>query len=213
MTSHDEPVQHRAPGRRLTGERWEHRALNLLEWPANLGLVNVVWFLFSLPVVTWFTASVALIHSLERWLQAGDGRIASNFWGSWKRQWRRTLPIGVVSTAVLAILLANAIFLVTREVPAALFLLPPTIVLLASWLMLHLALIPVIALFPELPVRTWLREAAVLAIRHPLTSVVNATLTTALVYAVVWLPTLVPFVSAAPIGFLAMRTVARHLEA
>jgi len=205
-------VAHRSPGRRLTGRRWEHRALNWLEWPANLGVGNVLWFVFSLPVVTWLTAAVAMTHALERWLGAGDGRVMHNFWEGWKLHWRRTLPIGVVSTVVLAILLLNALFLATRDDRSALVLLPPTLVLLAAWLMFHLALIPVIALFPALPPRTWLREAAVLAIRHPLTSLINASLAAALVAALVWLPTLVPFVSAAPVGFVALRTVERHLE-
>lgn len=134
-------------------------------------LLHGAWLLCALPVVTWLSASVAMVHSLNRWIMHGDDRIFHNFGRGWCRHWRRTLPAGATSALVFVLLIANLMFLVTRDSAAALVLLMGTVAMLVMWAILNLALVPVIVLFPDLSTRRWLRESFVMAFRRPLSMI------------------------------------------
>lgn len=129
--------------------------------------MHVAWVVCALPVVTWLGASAAMVHSLDRWVMYGDGRFLHNFGCGWRRHWRRTVPVGAASGLVGALLLANLLFLMTRDSPSAVVLLMGTIGLMLMWAILNLSLVPVIVLFPRLSTRRWLRESFVMAFRRP----------------------------------------------
>lgn len=144
-----------------------HRVRACLTRSAGLVGLHAVWLLCALPVVTWMTSSAAMVHSLDRWLRCGDERLLSNFRCGWRAHVRRTAPLGAVSGLVLALLLINLLFLMTRNSALAVVVLIPTVGLLLMWAVLHVSLVPVIALFPDLTPRAWLRESFVMAFRHP----------------------------------------------
>lgn len=143
------------------------RARAYLARSAGLVALHAVWLLCALPVVTWMTSSAAMVHSLDRWLRCGDDRLLLNFRRGWRAHVRRTAPLGAVSSLVLALLLVNLLFLMTRTSAPAVVLLIPTIGLLLMWAVLNVSLVPVVALFPDLSTRAWLREGFVMAFRHP----------------------------------------------
>lgn len=170
------------------------------------------WLLCSLPVVTWLCSSVAMVHSLDRWITYGDDRLVQNFRRGWLRHWRHTVPVGTASALVFAVLLANLLFLMTRDSEAAVVLLIGTLGLMLIWAMLNLSLVTVIALFPGLPARRCVRESFVLAFRRPLSliSVVVGSLVASAVLYQLFMPLVV--LSAGLAGFLGLRFCYRGLE-
>ncbi|WP_219419239.1 DUF624 domain-containing protein [Pseudonocardia nigra] len=143
----------------------------LLARVAALVLLHGAWVLCAVPVVTWLTASTAMAHSLNRWVMYGDDRFLHNFGSQWRRHWRRTLPVGAISALVLVLLLANLLFLMSRDSAPAVLLLMGTIGLMLVWAMLNISLVPVLALFPRLAIRSCLRETFVMTFRHPFSTI------------------------------------------
>ena len=195
----------------MPGQPWAQRLLRWLEYPANLAFANVLWFVFTLPVITWLPATVALLHSLDRWVRADDDRVFRNFIAGWRRHWRRGLLLGLASTATAAVLGANALFLSTRDGTVPIVLLGGTAALAAGWLLLHLWLLPLMVLRPELSVRDWLAASLVLLGRNLLLSAVLAAFAVLSAGVFAALPTLLPFYGASVLGFLALRTAHRAL--
>lgn len=142
-----------------------------LEHAVGVVLLHGAWLLCAFPVVTWLGSSVAMVHSLDRWIMHGDDRFLHNFWYGWRLHWRRTLPIGAASGLVFALMLANLLFLMTRDSAPAVVLLMGTIGLMLMWAIVNLAFVPVIVLFPQLSTRRCLRESFVMAFRHPLSMI------------------------------------------
>ena len=197
----------------MAREPWQTRVLELLEHPVNLMIANLVWFALVLPIVTWLPATVALAYSLDRWFRDGDDRMIHNILVGWRLQWRRTLPLGVVSGLAVAVLAANGLFLSTRAPGVATVLLGGTGALGLMWLALHLWLVPVAALHPDLPVTRWVAESAALAVANPLTTVVLITFTVLLVAVLAAFWTFVPFFSAGLVAGLGVWAVRRTADA
>ncbi|MFA9432635.1 DUF624 domain-containing protein [Egicoccus sp. AB-alg2] len=193
----------------MKGERWETRVLGWLEHPVNLVLANLVWFVLVLPVVTWFAAAVALAHSVDAWFRHGDDRMVRNALAGWRLTWRRTLPFGVVSGAVGAVLAVNALFLSTRPAGVATVLLGGTGGLGLLWLGLHLWLVPLLGRHPDLSLRAALAMAANAAIRFAPLTLLMVVFTVLLAAVLVAFWTFVPFLSAALVVALALRALDR----
>lgn len=148
----------------LVVPRW--RAGAVRTW--QLVIVHVAWLLCAVPGVTWLGASAAMAYSWDRSAMHGDERFLHHFWSAWRGQWRRTLPLGVTSALVGALLVANMLFLMTQDSAPAAVLFLGTLTLLLLWAMVNLVLVGVVALFPDLAPRHALRESCLLALRHPL---------------------------------------------
>ncbi len=187
------------------------RLRKLAGYPLTLLAANLAWMVFSLPVVTWFAAGVALVHALDRRFEEDGRGVLSGFWEGWRRTWRRTLPLGLASTVAALILLLNAGFLLGQDSPAAFLLLAGTVPLALVWLFWHVSLIPVVALFPHLTTRQWLRDSFALSFQHPgamLAVLAAAVLAAGAVLAV---PALLPLCGASLPALLALKLCRHHL--
>jgi uncharacterized membrane protein YesL len=180
----------------MTREPLPTRGLGWPEHPVNVMFANLAWFVLVLPLVTWLPATVALAHALDRWFRDHDDRMVRNVLAGWRLHWRRTLPLGLASTAALLVLAVNAIFLSTRPAGVATLLLGGTGGIGIVWLALHLWLVPVIARNPDLPVTRWLAESAALAVGHPLSTLLLLVFSVLLGAVLVGFWTFVPFLSA-----------------
>jgi hypothetical protein len=120
--------------------RLEQQVLRGLEYVAYPALAGAAYTLLCLGVVTWLPALAALAHTLHRWRTDGDGRcftgVFAAFGGYWTALWRHSLA----STAVLAVVVANVVFLAGKwPRPVAAALLMVQLGLLAAATVYHLA--------------------------------------------------------------------------
>lgn len=140
----------------------------------RVALLVGVTALASLPVATWLTAAAALSHSLQRWRE-GDPAVLHTFVQGWRRDWRRTLPAGVVSALVAVALVAELTFLLAQRSPSAVLLAAGTLTLCVVWAAGHLLLVPVLVLEPQLRIRRAVVLALALAFRRPPTTLAVVT--------------------------------------
>lgn len=196
------------------GPGWEGAALRWLAYPANLAFAGIAGFVIALGVVTWLCAAVALVRALQRWLEDDLDTVFTTTFRELAATWRRTLPLSIAATVVVALVVADVVFLVTRSSPWAVLLLAALVPLAALGALMVAHLPAAAALARDGSARQWLRLALGLVVTAPARSA------GVLVVLVTWvalctvLPTLVPVLGLSVPGLAALvaarRTVERH---
>ncbi|MCK9793920.1 DUF624 domain-containing protein [Isoptericola sp. 4D.3] len=148
-----------APARQDRSRRWSQTFLGWLEWLAHPVAAGAAFAILCLGVVTWLPALAAVGHTLRGWRTDGDGRSFTGVFRAFRAYWRPLLGHGVASTAGLALLVADVVFLVGRSGPAAVVLVMLAIGLLVAAVPYHLALAVAAAARPEGALATWVPGA------------------------------------------------------
>ncbi|MCZ2264952.1 DUF624 domain-containing protein [Isoptericola sp. QY 916] len=144
-----------APARQDRSRRWSQTFLGWLEWLAHPVAAGAAFAILCLGVVTWLPALAAVGRTLRAWRTDGDGRSFTGVFRAFGAYWRPLLGHAVASTAGLALLLVDVVFLVGRSGPAAVVLVMLALGLLVASVPYHLALAVVAAARPDGSVRTW----------------------------------------------------------
>lgn len=139
--------------------RWSQTFLGWLEWLAHPVAAGAAFAILCLGVVTWLPALAAVGHTLRAWRTDGDGRSFTGVFRAFGAYWRPLLGHGIASTAGLALLVVDVVFLVGRSGPAAVVLVMLALGLLVASVPYHLALAVVAAARPDGSVRTWVPGA------------------------------------------------------
>jgi uncharacterized membrane protein YesL len=204
----------RRPAPPRTGRGWEQRLLAAMAYPANLAFVGLAAVLLSLPVITILPASVAAARALRGWLREGDTAVFTATFREFGATWRRTLPLGVGSVAVVFLLLVDSVFLGRQLSPAAggagpvaLVLAAATVPVALAVLLLLLALPVAAARSPSATRRQWLLEAGYLVARRPVQALLLLALVVSFGLTCYLLPTLVPFFALSLPVYLALVTL------
>ena len=66
----------------------------------NLTLLNIIWFLGCLPVVTAGASTVGLYYSADQ-LRMGDSAVWKNYKIGWKRHWKKATPVWLLFAVIL----------------------------------------------------------------------------------------------------------------
>lgn len=181
-----------AGGRSRPRAGWAERLLAILAYPPNLALAGLAGFLLALPVVTWLVAWIAAGRALHAWPAEGDHRVFVGTFREFGAVWRRSLPVSVLATVVVAVLTTNVLFLGTQDTPVA-FLFGAATVPAAAAALVVLMLSAATAVDREASMRQWLRTATALAAARPLSSLVLLVIVAGFRVTCVLLPTIVPF--------------------
>lgn len=139
--------------------RWSQTFLGWLEWLAHPVAAGAAFAILCLGVVTWLPALAAVGRTLRAWRTDGDGRSFTGVFRAFGAYWRPLLGHGIASTAGLALLVVDVVFLVGRSGPAAVVLVMLALGLLVASVPYHLALAVVAAARPAGGVRTWVPGA------------------------------------------------------
>ena len=195
---------------------WEQRLLAAMAYPANLAFVGVAALILALPVVTILPASVAAARALRLWLQDGETAVFTATFREFGATWRRTLPLGVASVAVVLLLLVDSVFLGQQlsaagagASPVALVLAAATVPVALAVTLLLLALPVAAARSREGTRRQWLLEAGYLIARRPVQALIMLAIVLVFVLTCYLLPTLVPFFGLSLPVYLALATLGR----
>ncbi|WP_104165480.1 DUF624 domain-containing protein [Cryobacterium sp. N22] len=196
---------------------WEHRLLAAMAYPANLAFVGVAALILALPVVTILPASVAAARALRLWLQDGETAVFTATFREFGATWRRTLPMGVGSVAVVLLLSVDSFFLGQQlsaagagASPVALVLAAATVPVALAVTLLLLALPVAAARSREGTARQWLVEAGYLIARRPVQALLLLAIVVIFFLTCYLLPTLVPFFGLSLPVYLALVTLGRN---
>lgn len=151
----------------------DSRLYRLTDTIANYFLLNLLWFLLSLPLVTAFPATVALFSVLRAWRTDESAELIAPFFGAFRRKLGRSLLLGVGATIVGVILVVD--FLAVRQIPGAVAI--PVLFALGLVTILYLQmtvyLYPMLAHIDATP-REIIRNCFLLALSQPFASLLVA---------------------------------------
>jgi uncharacterized membrane protein YesL len=156
----------------------------------RLGLMvvaNLLWLLMSLPIVTCPASTAGLFALVRRVVTEElddatlDTRIG-DFWDGFRAHWQRSTLITLLDLAGLGVIVVAFVFYGRSSVEPLRWLIGPITLVLVAWLAANLYVYPLLLHRRSSSAWETLREALLMAIAYPLTSL--SLLVTSLVLAV-----------------------------
>ena len=176
---------------------WVEPTLRFLAYPANLAFAGLAAFVLALPLITALPAAIAAARSIDGWLHDGDTTVFTSTFREFGATWRRTLPLGILTVVILAMLTFDGAFLwaqmATGTRGPALALGAASIPVAVSVGLMLLALPVAASRNRDGTVRHWLLEAGYLVTTRPLQATVLLALSSAVTITLVLVPTIIPF--------------------
>lgn len=85
----------------------------MTEWISAMGILNLLWVVFSLPIITIIPVTDALFEVLGK--EQLDGSLAKSFVVSFKKNFRKSFKLGIPLFAVFFILAIDVFFLLNTS--------------------------------------------------------------------------------------------------
>jgi uncharacterized membrane protein YesL len=148
-------------------------------------LLNIIWLVMCIPVVTIFPATSAMFGVVKSWRTKKDGRLFKLFFFHFKENFKQSILFELI--LVLAIFLLTIDFTFAKQIgsPLNMILLPIFILLAAAVLFTFSFLFSVIVHFQE-NWKTVIKNSFLFAISH-LSLTISSLFVTGAAAAVVWL--------------------------
>lgn len=176
---------------------------------------NVLWILFSLPLVTWPAATGALFYLVYRVVQeerAADPHYArpSDFWEGFRRYWPQSSLLALLDLVILVILVVALRFYGGGAIEGLRWVVGPVAVIALAWLGAQMYLFPLLIVAPDKSPVAVLRTALLTAIGYPaytLTLLVLSLLLAAICFVLAGPVLLLLFAMLAMVQTMALRIV------
>ncbi|HCT93077.1 MAG TPA: hypothetical protein DF613_17085 [Lachnospiraceae bacterium] len=160
----------------MDGPLW--RALNFI---ADVVILHFLWLFCSLPLVSIGASTTALYYAMMKRIRTNEGHVTSNFWQSFKANFRQATIFWLIVAAVAAVLWVDFNFCFTWGGTMGHIMLAGCSLLLVPCWMVLLYLFPVLSKF-EGSIYTIFKNSFLMSIRHlPLTLLLTV------IWATVWL--------------------------
>lgn len=71
-----------------------------MNWLANIVILNFLWLIFSLPIITIGASTTALYYTLMKWIRRDEGYIHTNFVKSFKANFKQSTLIWIIISLI-----------------------------------------------------------------------------------------------------------------
>ena len=140
-----------------------------------LVVANILWLLLSLPIVTWPAATAGLFYLVRRVIQeeldapAQDARLG-DFWDGFRQYWLRSSALSVIDLVGLGVIAVALVFYGGSTDEPLRWLVGPIGLIGLAWITAQLYVYPL--LLERAGSRPWeiMREALLMALGYPLSS-------------------------------------------
>ncbi len=183
----------RQTGRTAGGRTWETSLLSLLTPLSHLALAGLAAFVLALPLVTAPAAAVAAGVALKRTREDDDDSAFLGTFRAWRETWRRTLGVSLVGAVLVAMIVVNWLFLLSRQSSMAVVVLGAMVPVSVLLLLLLVHLPAAVAWDPDGTTADWLRGSLALSLASPLRSASVVVVVVTWIALCLLLPTIVPF--------------------
>jgi uncharacterized membrane protein YesL len=139
---------------------------------ADIVLVSFMWLLFTLPVVSAGASTTALFYVTTRRLSEREGYITTDFWTSFKSNFKRATVVWLIYLTVTLLVLANIFIISNPEnegIQMRTFMFAAQLVILIITGLMSVYLYPLLARF-DMKLIDIIKSAFFLTFRHFLTT-------------------------------------------
>jgi len=157
---------------------WESVSTAAAVFWRHLGMLvvaNILWLLLSLPIITWPAATAGLFHLVRRVVQEEleasprDANL-SDFWDGFRRYWLRSSVLSAIDLAGAGVIAVALVFYGGSAQEPLRWLIGPIGLVGLAWITAQLYVYPLLLQRPGS--RPWeiMREALLMALGYPLSS-------------------------------------------
>ncbi|MFY0758895.1 DUF624 domain-containing protein [Metabacillus dongyingensis] len=148
------------------------KIFQLLEVVRRYSYLNLLWILFSVPIITISPATVAAQGVIKEWTEGNEPRITSTFLFYFKRNLKRSISVGLIQFIILGVMMGY--LMIFFQLPSlwkafAAFIL---LFFLVIYLIMSVYLYPLIIHF-EMSFQQLFRNSFYLAVSQPFTAILN----------------------------------------
>lgn len=150
---------------------------------ADLAIVNIIWLICSIPLVTLGASTAALYYSVSLIVKNEDTQLVKSFFYGFKTYWKKASLFFLITIAIIAVLVAD-IHILSNWFDGIPFLILQYVIYLVFLIFLCIALYfgPVLVQF-HLDFKTTIKNSFLLSISHlPVTIVIAIVLIAPIVY-------------------------------
>lgn len=143
----------------------DSKLYRIVDKAVSLIKLNMLWILFSLPVITIGAASCALYDTAVKIAQNEEGYIFQNFLRVFQRKWKQSLRLWIPLLTAGAGLCLNLFFWIRQEGFIPEMMIGAVLMLIIFWFFLAVYAFALMTRM-DTSTRVTLRNAAFLAVRH-----------------------------------------------
>ena len=131
-------------------------------------VVNMLWWLFSLPLLTWPPATAGLFYVTQRLtdVNLSEQTTWRHFFSGARMYWRSSWLLAAVNLAVIAIISLNLLFYLNRSQVIWRSIAGPVFLILLFWVAIQLYLFPILLAQKRGGIKLMFKNACILSIQN-----------------------------------------------
>ncbi|NYE09013.1 putative membrane protein YesL [Bacillus niacini] len=177
----------------------------------NYCLLNLLWIIFSLPVITVFPATVAMFGILKEWKNGSEPPMLSTFFSIFKKNILKSSFIGVIQIVCSIIFIVDFQIIWNMEGNLKLILFPVLMLLGFIFISTSLYLYPIMAKY-DMPLKLLVKKAFFLSAARPFSPLMMIVIFVIMIF-ICTIARFLPFVCAFSIcGVINYRLVSSTIE-
>ena len=141
------------------------KLMDLLWKPIHIMFLNLLWVLFSLPIVTIGASTTALYSVLIKMRNDKEGKVFQDFWNAFKQNFRQATIIWVIIVLAGVVFMTDVVYFLNMGGSFGLFAAMLFVGLDAALLVMSIYVFPIQAVFDN-PIAKTMKTALLLPPRH-----------------------------------------------
>ena len=116
---------------------YESRFMSFLIRLTDYILLGLLWFVCSLPVITYGASTTAMLYTAGKVIRQGEGNVFPTFFEAFRREFKQATVLWLIAIPLLLTVFVNFSLIMQKDVPTVLcFVLLPAIVMILGWIQL-----------------------------------------------------------------------------
>lgn len=141
------------------------KILDLLWKPIHIMFLNLLWVVFSLPVITIGASTTALYSVMIKLKNGTEGKIFRDFWDAFRANFRQATVLWLIIAFAAVVFTTDILYFVNMGGFAGTFFAMIFLGLDVALLLMTMYIFPLLAVFDN-PITTTAKSALFLAFRH-----------------------------------------------
>lgn len=144
----------------------EGKLYRIMEFIGNFCLLNILWIICSLPLITIFASTTAMYGVIRDWSKNDDPAIIKTFFLNFKKYFMNSLIIGILQSLIMIILVSDFLFVWNMDGTLKYILFPLFIIIGLFFLFISSYLYPLVV-DDDRSLKQLIKQSVYLAVTRP----------------------------------------------
>ncbi|MCM3238542.1 DUF624 domain-containing protein [Heyndrickxia oleronia] len=144
----------------------EGKLYRIMEFIGNFCLLNILWIICSLPLITIFASTTAMYGVIRDWSKNDDPAIIKTFFLNFKKYFMKSLIIGILQSLIMIILVSDFLFVWNMDGTLKYILFPLFIIIGLFFLFISSYLYPLVV-DDDRSLKQLIKQSVYLAVTRP----------------------------------------------